>query len=166
MNSLVSMTSIGSESTLFPMSLSDGLEPSPTSWLISVLCIVIYVISSTVVSLLVIFGWKFIYMGSWWSIFLLLVILGTMMVSAFILCKQPQNKSKLLYKTPGVPILPLLSLTLNIFLLTSLPSNAFVRFIIWLLIGAMLYFSYAVFKSKERVSDDQEVVLYEVRESG
>lgn len=30
----------------------------------------------------------------------------------------------------------------------------------------MLYFSYAVFKSKERVSDDQEVVLYEVRESG
>lgn len=140
MNSLVSMTSIGSESTLFPMSLSDSLEPSPTSWLISVLCIVIYVISSTVVSLLVIFGWKFIYMGSWWSIFLLLVILGTMMVSAFILCKQPQNRGKLLYKTPGVPILPLLSLTLNIFLLTSLPSNAFVRFIIWLLIG-MFYVS-------------------------
>ena len=140
LNSIVSMTSVGSESTLFPLSMTDVTEPSPTSWLISAMCIVVYVISSIVISLMVIFGWKFIYKGSWWAIFLLIVILGTMAVSAFILCKQPQNRSKLLYKTPGVPILPLLSLTFNIFLLTSLPLNAFMRFITWLLIGMKFLF--------------------------
>ena len=140
LNSIVSMTSVGSESTLFPLSMTDLIEPSPTSWLISAMCIVVYVISSIVISLMVIFGWKFIYKGSWWAIFLLIVILGTMAVSAFILCKQPQNRSKLLYKTPGVPILPLLSLTFNIFLLTSLPLNAFMRFITWLLIGMKFLF--------------------------
>jgi amino acid permease len=135
MNSIVSMTSVGSESVLFPLHMNDVREPSATSWLISLLCIVIYLLSSVVISLMITFGLKYICNGSWWSIFLLLVILGTMLVSAFVLCKQPQNLSKLLYRTPGVPILPLLSLTLNIFLLTSLPSNALSRFSIWLLIG-------------------------------
>ncbi|XP_061162351.1 high affinity cationic amino acid transporter 1-like [Saccostrea echinata] len=166
MNSIVSLTSVGSESTLFPLHVSDVMEPSSTSWLISVLCIMIYFISSLVVSLIVTFGWKYIYMGSWWSIFLLVVILGTMTVSAFILCKQPQNRSKLLYKTPGVPLSPLLSLTLNIFLLTSLPSNALLSFSVWLFVGVIIYFCIGVRKSKERTSDEQEVILYEVRESG
>ncbi|XP_048738894.2 probable cationic amino acid transporter isoform X2 [Ostrea edulis] len=164
MNSIVSMTSVGSESVLFPLHLNDVREPSATSWLISLLCIVIYLLSSVVVSLMVTFGLKYICNGSWWSIFLLLVILGTMAVSAFVLCKQPQNHSKLLYRTPGVPILPLFSLTLNIFLLTSLQSNALLRFSIWLLIGTIFYFCYGVRKSKERISDEQEVILYAVRE--
>ena len=51
-NSVVSITSVGSESTLFPLSMAD-------------------VISSTLVFVMAIFAWKFIYKGSWWAIFLL-----------------------------------------------------------------------------------------------
>ena len=96
LNSVVSMTSVESEITLFLLSMAD-------------------LISSTLVSVMAIFGGKFIYKGLWWAILLLIVILGTMAVSAFILCKQPQNPSKLLYKSSGVLMFPLLSLTFNIF---------------------------------------------------
>ncbi len=47
------------------------------------------------------------------------------------------------FRCPGVPAVPILSVIFCIFLLIGLPREAWIRFGIWLVIGFVVYFSYA-----------------------
>ena len=46
------------------------------------------------------------------------------------------------FKTPWVPFLPLLSVAFCIYLMAALPLFTWLRFVIWMAIGAVIYFSY------------------------
>ncbi len=46
------------------------------------------------------------------------------------------------FRCPGVPAVPILSIIFCIFLLMGLPTEAWIRFGIWLAIGFVVYFSY------------------------
>ena len=48
------------------------------------------------------------------------------------------------FKVPFSPIIPLLGVATCIFLMTGLPTITWIRFVIWLVIGFGVYFSYSI----------------------
>jgi APA family basic amino acid/polyamine antiporter len=54
------------------------------------------------------------------------------------------------FRVPWSPITPLLSIASCVFLMSQLPGRTWVRFFIWLAIGAVLYFAYGYRHSKLR----------------
>ncbi|MDD5670065.1 MAG: amino acid permease, partial [Candidatus Omnitrophica bacterium] len=56
--------------------------------------------------------------------------------------KEPQRHRP--FKVPLNPVVPLLGIASCIFLMTGLPAVTWIRFIIWLLLGLAVYFSYGM----------------------
>jgi APA family basic amino acid/polyamine antiporter len=52
------------------------------------------------------------------------------------------------FRTPGVPVTPLITVVFCFYLMYSLPTVTWIRFGIWLLIGLLIYFLYGVRHSK------------------
>ncbi|XP_054443245.1 cationic amino acid transporter 3-like [Pteronotus mesoamericanus] len=82
---------------------------------------------------------------------LLLLILGIM----FIIWKQPQNPAPLHFKVPALPVLPLLSIFVNIYLMMQMTLTTWAQFGIWMVIGFAIYFGYGIRHSLEKTTDQQ-----------
>ena len=54
------------------------------------------------------------------------------------------------FKTPFVPVVPLLGIFMCIYLMAGLPTVTWIRFGVWLAAGLVLYFAYGFWKSKLR----------------
>jgi basic amino acid/polyamine antiporter, APA family len=54
------------------------------------------------------------------------------------------------FRTPWVPLIPILSAAVSLFLMASLPRATWERLIIWMAIGVALYFVYGRRKSRLR----------------
>lgn len=67
-------------------------------------------------------------------------ILGAAMVLViWILSRQPVDKSvDLTFKVPLVPVLPCVSIFVNLYLMFQLDGNTWIRFGVWLIVGKLL----------------------------
>lgn len=54
------------------------------------------------------------------------------------------------FKTPWVPVVPILGILVSGLLMASLPRDTWIRLIVWLMIGLVIYFSYSRRHSKVR----------------
>jgi APA family basic amino acid/polyamine antiporter len=59
------------------------------------------------------------------------------------------------FRTPFVPVLPLISVAFCLYLMLYLPVLTWIRFAVWLLIGAAIYFSYGIRHSRVRALSSQ-----------
>lgn len=78
-----------------------------------------------------------------------LVSIGTLMAFTLvclsvIILRKTQPEVKRPFKTPLVPILPLLGAFICIYQMISLPGTTWSRLIIWLVIGVVIYFTYGI----------------------
>lgn len=60
--------------------------------------------------------------------------------------KQPDAPRA--FKTPLVPLVPVLGIICCLFMMASLPGDTWLRLIIWLAVGILIYFTYSVKNSK------------------
>ncbi|XP_057568224.1 cationic amino acid transporter 3-like [Hippopotamus amphibius kiboko] len=85
------------------------------------------------------------------AVLLLLLIVGV----TVIIWRQPQSPAPLPFKVPALPVLPLLSIFLNVYLTTQLNPWTWVQFGICNAIGFAIYFGYGIRHSLEENSDQQ-----------
>ena len=76
-----------------------------------------------------------------------LVNIGTLaafiIVSAsIIILRRTRPELKRPFKTPLVPLVPILAIIFCFFLVTELPTITHIRFVIWLAIGLLIYYFY------------------------
>ncbi|XP_037934298.1 cationic amino acid transporter 2 isoform X2 [Teleopsis dalmanni] len=79
-----------------------------------------------------------------WAVMLLsiLVILTTMVLIA--ICSQPREAYTRFFRVPFVPIVPAISIFINIYLMLQLDTMTWIRFGIWMIIGLSIYFFYGL----------------------
>ncbi|KAL6471311.1 hypothetical protein MHYP_G00199610 [Metynnis hypsauchen] len=96
-----------------------------------------------------------------WSLSLLGVLTGVCFLITVLIWRQPESKTKLSFKVPLLPFLPVLSMFINVYLMMQLDRGTWWRFLIWMVIGFIIYFAYGIWNSAEaalaRNNTDEEV---------
>lgn len=126
--------------------MPSNTEPSPLSGFAVNICTSIIGVLVCVFSIVAVQGGLAV-----WSLFLLTVILLVCVILTFIVWRQPQSKAKLAFKVPLLPVLPVVSLFINVYLMMQLDRGTWMRFAIWMVFGFLIYFTYGIRNSTEAV---------------
>ncbi|XP_035802290.2 high affinity cationic amino acid transporter 1 isoform X2 [Amphiprion ocellaris] len=137
---------------LFP----DNPEPSTLSGFSVNIC------ASALGSLILIFSILAVQGGTaGWNIVALSVIFMVCLILVFIIWRQPESKTKLSFKVPLLPFIPVISMFVNVYLMMQLDRGTWIRFSVWMAIGFVIYFCYGIHHSTEaavaRSSPDTEM---------
>ncbi|XP_028582244.2 high affinity cationic amino acid transporter 1 [Podarcis muralis] len=87
--------------------------------------------------------------GTPWAIALLVAVFLLCFFFTVVIWRQPESKTKLSFKVPFLPILPVLSIFVNVYLMMQLDVGTWIRFAIWMVIGLLIYFTYGMWHSVE-----------------
>ncbi|KAL2094439.1 hypothetical protein ACEWY4_009158 [Coilia grayii] len=82
--------------------------------------------------------------GEWWMILLVCVAVLLLLLSLTAVWRQPQSSTKAAFMVPLVPLLPVMSLFVNIYLMVQLDEQTWIRYSIWMAVGLVIYFGYGV----------------------
>ncbi|XP_072175133.1 cationic amino acid transporter 4-like [Diadema setosum] len=108
--------------------------------------------AATVTSLLIAAkGGHLIIQGDWYAILPLLLLQLAAVFSFLLIPLHYKAKTSENYFTmKGVPLTPALSIVFDLVLLMKLETAAWIRFVVWVAIGLIVYFSYGYWHSLER----------------
>ena len=95
----------------------------------------------------------------WWTIVLLIIIGAGLLLTLLIIYRQPVSNMELTFKVPLVPILPCLSVLINLYLMFQLDVFTWIRFLVWLVIGYIIYFSYGIHNSQHGIIAEKNTIL-------
>ncbi|KAK4884621.1 hypothetical protein RN001_000892 [Aquatica leii] len=88
--------------------------------------------------------------GIWWVILLILFFIVVMAGCIFIIIAHYQNiDANLKFRVPMVPIIPALSIFCNLEFMAHLNVLTWLRFLVWMIVGLLVYFLYGIHYSKE-----------------
>ncbi|XP_011865605.1 PREDICTED: cationic amino acid transporter 2 [Vollenhovia emeryi] len=96
-------------------------------------------------------------MGTFTTILLFLflfAIIGILLV----ISRKPQNRSSVMFMTPGLPFVPAIAVTVNIYLIFKLSILTLVRFTVWMILGFIMYFQYGIKNSSLEEANASENV--------
>ncbi|CAF4908035.1 unnamed protein product [Pieris macdunnoughi] len=99
-------------------------------------------------------SWEVIGEGAWVATGALGILLLLLLL---VLYRQPRRDvAHLTFTVPLVPLVPYLSVIMNVYLMVQLDYHTWVRFILWLAVGYLIYFFYGISNSslKEKKHDD------------
>ncbi|KAM8904001.1 high affinity cationic amino acid transporter 1-like isoform 1-T5 [Spinachia spinachia] len=125
---------------LFP----SNTEPSPLSGLLVNICTSVIGVLVCVFSVVAVQGRLAV-----WSVTVLCIVVAACLVATFIVWRQPQSKTKLAFKVPLLPFVPIISMFINIYLMMQLDKGTWMRFAIWMAFGFIIYFGYGIRNSTE-----------------
>jgi len=129
-----------------------SMDPGDASfWAVGLM--VIFVIAFWV---LVFQGSQYLSSAAWWSI-LLLIIFGLAVILCYLLLiAHVQNRSFVTFQIPFSPLLPFISIVINIAMMIQLNKYTWLRVTVWTAVGLVIYFAYGIWHSTEnnRPSED------------
>uniref|UniRef100_A0A672T0H9 Solute carrier family 7 member 1 n=1 Tax=Sinocyclocheilus grahami TaxID=75366 RepID=A0A672T0H9_SINGR len=95
-----------------------------------------------------------------WALTVLACLAVVCFIITMLIWRQPESKTKLSFKVPLLPFLPVLSMFINVYLMMQLDAGTWMRFAIWMAIGFVIYFGYGIWHSTEAAlaSNDTEAI--------
>ena len=79
-----------------------------------------------------------------------------LIILTFLIFIQPENKDIQTFKLPFSPFLQMIAVFVNVFLITTLSFDTYIRFGIWFGLGLLIYMSYGVRKSGEHEENEYQ----------
>lgn len=84
--------------------------------------------------------------GSFFGLIFTFLVLSIIFI-LLVISRQPQNRYALAFLTPGLPFIPTIAITVNIYLIFKLSILTLVRFTVWMSLGLIMYFYYGITNS-------------------
>uniref|UniRef100_A0AAY4ABF9 Cationic amino acid transporter C-terminal domain-containing protein n=1 Tax=Denticeps clupeoides TaxID=299321 RepID=A0AAY4ABF9_9TELE len=128
------------QNLLFP----DNTEPSNLSGFIVNICASLLGLLILVFSILAVQG-----EAATWTTATLAILATICLALTLIIWRQPENKTKLSFKVPLLPFIPVVSMFVNVYLMMQLDRGTWIRFTVWMAIGFLIYFGYGIWHSSE-----------------
>eukprot|EP00794_Sanderia_malayensis_P015450 gene15450-17033_t len=95
------------------------------------------------------------------SFYFLVSLFASLVIACGIfLSVQKQNQEQLVFKAPCVPLLPMAASFFNIYLMLELRRLTWIRLLVWMIIGTVVYFGYGI-----RNSSAGSYVISEIEET-
>jgi cationic amino acid transporter 2 len=88
-----------------------------------------------------------------WLLSIICVLAIVLIFLLLMVSWQPKSSAELTFAVPLVPWIPGLSILVNVYLMTTLPSHTWEYYAYWMLIGFAIYFVYGIWNSRERASN-------------
>ncbi|XP_030755449.1 high affinity cationic amino acid transporter 1-like [Sitophilus oryzae] len=91
-----------------------------------------------------------LYRGDIWFISLCVVLGFFLFLLLLFVSYQPTSDVRLGFTVPFVPWIPGISILINIYLMTNINKDTWIKYLYWIIIGLVIYFTYGVWHSNER----------------
>ncbi|XP_010839765.1 PREDICTED: cationic amino acid transporter 3-like isoform X1 [Bison bison bison] len=143
-NPLDSEPEAGSSKTLKSLWLPVSTTPTQKSAQIVYGCAFLLVLLLTILSLILAQWPSQVFSGDpvLTTVAVLLLLLTTGIT--VIIWRQPQDPSPLPFRVPALPVLPLVSIFVNVYLMMQMTSGTWALFGIWNAFGFLIYFGYGI----------------------
>ncbi|KAG8292075.1 hypothetical protein J6590_047977 [Homalodisca vitripennis] len=149
----IQASTISSLKDIFNLSMMK--YPSRTSEMISYWALASYIVLSAVFCITLVNVEDFLANGTVWAITVVSVLALCMVIILLILHRQPQAQENLNFKVPLLPLIPCLSICINLYLMAKLDIHTWIRFGIWLFVGMLIYIFYSIPNSMEGIKAKQ-----------
>ncbi|XP_061903649.1 cationic amino acid transporter 2 family protein isoform X2 [Entelurus aequoreus] len=122
---------------------------SRTSKNVSILSVFI-ILLATILSLFISQAVSSLQSSEWWSVLCVVMVTLMLIFTLLLIWRQPQSQTTAAFMVPLVPMLPILSSLINIYLMVQLGSGTWIRYAVWMAIGLIIYFAYGVQHSVQK----------------
>ncbi|XP_033469652.2 cationic amino acid transporter 2-like isoform X2 [Epinephelus lanceolatus] len=85
-----------------------------------------------------------------WSVLLVCVLVLTLVFAVVIIWRQPQSTTKAAFMVPCLPVIPVLSVFINTYLMVQLGGETWISYAVWMAVGLIIYFCYGVRHSVQK----------------
>lgn len=115
-------------------------------------CVLVFTISSSCIFAILQWGGEAVFAPTWWSVILLSSLTAISLITIGVIAAHQQSTEGLRFKVPWVPFIPALSIIANVALMVNLNPMTWIRFLVWIIVGLIIYFTYGMRNSKENTT--------------